>query len=354
MNDIHPNESAKAPKLSICIATFKRAKFIGETLNSILVQLPPGVEIVIVDGASPDDTAEVVARHAAGSPAVRYFREPVNSGVDADYDKAVAYARGEYCWLMGDDDLLAPGAVARVVASLSNSPDLVVVNAESRTPDQSRVLDERLLAIAEDRDYALDERETFFARSAEMMSYIGSVVIRRSVWLSRKREPYYGSLFIHIGVIFQEPPLQRVRVIAEPLTRVRWANAMWTPRTFEIWNFKWPELVWSFEGYSERARAAVCAREPWRNLKMLGLYRAFGAYSIDEYRRFLARRGSRPFRLIARMIAVLPVPVASTLASIYCVLVARTARKSMYDLAHASNATWMAKRAGRLLGVYEG
>ena len=48
----------------------------------------------------------VLERYLEPGRPLRYFRESVNSGVDRDYDKAVGYASGEYCWLMTDDDLL--------------------------------------------------------------------------------------------------------------------------------------------------------------------------------------------------------------------------------------------------------
>ena len=80
-----------APELSICIATYNRGKFIGETLDSILSQLVPGVELIVVDGASPDDTPGVMAQHLSHHPEIRYYREQVNSGFDRDYDKTVRY-----------------------------------------------------------------------------------------------------------------------------------------------------------------------------------------------------------------------------------------------------------------------
>jgi abequosyltransferase len=46
--------------LSICIATYKRAAYLGETLAAILDGLPTGVEVVILDGASPDNTPQVI------------------------------------------------------------------------------------------------------------------------------------------------------------------------------------------------------------------------------------------------------------------------------------------------------
>ena len=56
-----------APTLSICIATFRRADYIVETLDSILFQAPPEVEILIVDGASPDETFSVMSEYAEAS-----------------------------------------------------------------------------------------------------------------------------------------------------------------------------------------------------------------------------------------------------------------------------------------------
>ena len=48
------------PRLSICIATYNRASCIGETLRSIIPQITEEVEIVVVDGASTDNTCNVV------------------------------------------------------------------------------------------------------------------------------------------------------------------------------------------------------------------------------------------------------------------------------------------------------
>jgi abequosyltransferase len=351
MTDPPVRSEGSGPALSICIATFRRAAFIGETLASVLAQLESGVEVVVVDGASPDDTADVVGAIAIDCPALRYYREPVNSGVDADYDKAVGYARGEYCWLMTDDDLLMPGAIRRILSGVADRPDLLIVNAESRTPDFARVVDGHVLGRTGDHLYGLAEREAMFIETANFLSFIGAVVIRRDAWLSRDRTSYFGTLFIHVGVIFQEPPLERIRVIGEPLVRIRWGNAMWSARGFEIWMFKWPSLIWSFAGFSEKAKAAVCPREPWRNPRMLGLHRALGGYSATEYRAFLSSQGGWSYRALARGIAATPSRVANALASLYCLLAARSARRELYDLANGRNSTFVARGAARLLGL---
>lgn len=302
-------------RLSLCLVTFKRADYIGETLDTILPQLVEGVELVIVDGASPDDTEEVVRRHVGDHPRVRYVREQENSGVDADYDKSVGYAAGEHCWLVADDDLIVPDAVARVLDVLAEEdPDLLVVDAEVRDRSLANVLDERRLPLTGLRRYGPADGDALMADAGNGLSFIGCTVVRRSMWMERERRPYFGSLFIHVGVIFQRP-LAKAVVLGEPLVHIRLGNAMWSARSFEIWMFKWPDLIWSFDGFSDAAKAAVVPREPWRKPLRLFLYRANGAYDLAAYRRFFAARSAGAWRVLLALAAIVPGRLANLLAA---------------------------------------
>lgn len=345
----HSNDIMKLPKLSICIATYNRGKFIGETLDSILGQMVPGVELVIVDGASPDNTPEVMAQFLLRYPEIRYIREQENSGVDGDYDKAVGYASGEYCWLMTDDDLLCPLAISRVLESINGVFDLVVVNSEVKNVDFSRVLETRLLKLTSDKEYAAKDGEEFFSEVTNYLSFIGAVVMKRNVWLERDRSSYYGTLFIHIGVIFQHPPISRVKIIADPLITIRYGNAMWTSRGFEIWMFKWPRLIWSFSDFSDQSKSAVCSEEPWRPIKKLLLYRATGGYTMVEYRQFLADKTKGLSRLVYLAAAMFPASIANVFVSLYCAFVNRNTLSVLYDLSRSRHATWVSRFLARLL-----
>lgn len=338
------------PRLSICIATLNRGAFIGETLDSIVGQLRDDTEIVIVDGASSDNTTEIVGHYTRSDPRVRYVRLQTNSGVDQDYDKAVDHARGEYCWLMTDDDLLKPGAVDRVLSVLDGCVELVVVNTEVRTVDFGGALRDALVAKREDAEYSPEDADQLLADAAHALSFIGCVVVLRSFWQSRDRIPYYGSLFIHVGVIFQGRT-PRTRVIGEPLISIRYGNAMWTPRGFEIWMFKWPSLVWSFDGVSPWAKSRICAREPWRQLRKLWLYRSIGGYARGEYQRYLAERPMTWCkRALSLGVASVPAALANAVSSLYCGLFARHARMNIYDLSRSRHATFIARAVARLVG----
>src|ERR1700722_1620055 len=97
--------------LSICIPTYNFGEFIGETLESILPQIVDGVEVVVLDGGSTDETQAVVGAFQARCPALQYYHRDERGGIDLDMALTVELARGKYCWLFSSDDLMRPGAV---------------------------------------------------------------------------------------------------------------------------------------------------------------------------------------------------------------------------------------------------
>ena len=66
-------------KLAICIATYNRGKFIGEILDAILSQIQPGVELIVVVGASPDNTPEVMEQYSSRYPEILNCRELIGT-----------------------------------------------------------------------------------------------------------------------------------------------------------------------------------------------------------------------------------------------------------------------------------
>jgi len=195
---------------------------------------------------------------------------------------------------------------------------LIVVNAEVRSRDMSTVIEPRRLLLDADQEFGPDQLSELFAATVAYASFIGCVVILRALWLSRRRKEYYGSMFVHIGVIFQAPIEGRALAIANPLISIRYANAGWKSREFEIWMFKWPALLWSLDAVSEEARIKVQRAEPWRKLSTLLFYRAKGSYSIEEYRRFIKPRKMTILRRVS-VIAVARMPgfVANMIALLY-------------------------------------
>ena len=113
------------PILSICIPTLNR----GELLKVLLENLEgeassylDRIEIVVADNASSDNTADIVKQTPL--PIV-YGRKNSTVGFARNVLFATAeLASGEFVWVLGDDDLVLPGGVTRVLDSINKAPDV--------------------------------------------------------------------------------------------------------------------------------------------------------------------------------------------------------------------------------------
>jgi len=336
--------------LSICIATRNRGAFIGATLESIVRQATDQVEIVIVDGASTDNTEEVVRRYQERFPRLHYSRVETNTGVDRDFARAVDSAQGDYCWLFSDDDLLKPGAIQVVLDALKDRYSLIVANSEVKNADLSTLLESKKLPFTQNRLYRSNENEELFIDTANYLSFIGCVIIERRLWDSREKEQYFGSNFVHVGVIFQKPLPGDALAIAEPLISIRYGNASWLGRYFEIWMFKWPGLIWSFDALADSAKKQVFPREPWRSARKLLHFRAKGAYTKREYAQWIKPHLESPWaRLVGDACARFPGRAANLLVFIYYSIFHRPSSRllCLSDLANSPFCFWRLSVKGR-------
>jgi abequosyltransferase len=326
------------PLLSVCIATYNRADYIGGTLESIIPQVTDEVEIVIVDGASTDNTSSVVKRYADICKQINYIRLPSKGGVDQDFCKAVEYAKGEYCWLFSDDDMFKPGAISAVLNEIKKGYSLIIVNAHLMTEDLSKIIENKRLRIDTDEVFSSSEMELLFNRVVTYMSFIGCVVINRDLWMRREKERYFGTEFIHVGVIFQESLPAPALIIAEPYIMIRGGNAQWAQRAFEIGVFRWQNLLYSFTNISEQARKNYRPTPSWARLKNIIEFRAIGTYSLSEYRKWFASKDSPLWwRAVTSIIAVIPACFVNLIVLTYFKMLKKEARMDIYCLQQNKN-----------------
>lgn len=199
-----------AIKLSLCIPTYNFSAFIGETLESIICQATDEVEIVIIDGASVDDTAEVVERYQREFPRIRFFQRNKNIGVDRDLAKSVELASGDYCWFMSSDDKLKPGAIKRVLDEIREGHDIYICN-RIECDFYLRPLKKRLWLISGIADKVFnfskkDELIDYLEKSRSLgalFSYCSSIVFKRRKWNQVGcPELFMGTGYAHVYRLF--------------------------------------------------------------------------------------------------------------------------------------------------------
>ncbi|MBS1811269.1 MAG: glycosyltransferase [Acidobacteria bacterium] len=110
------------PKVSICIPTYNTARYISETIESVLAQCYQDYELVICDNASTDETPELVQRY--NDSRIRYLRFEELTNQSGNFNRCLQAARGEYITLLHSDDFFLPGFISHRVSLLANNPEV--------------------------------------------------------------------------------------------------------------------------------------------------------------------------------------------------------------------------------------
>ncbi|MCX5632573.1 MAG: glycosyltransferase family 2 protein [Phycisphaerae bacterium] len=218
--------------LSICIPTYNFGKFIGETLESIVCQLTDKVEIVVLDGASTDNTSDIVRQFQADCPNLTYHRLDKRGGIDRDIAKSVELANGEYCWLFSSDDIMRQGAIAKMLGQIKHGHDLYLCKHTNCTFNMKFYSEHPVLRTNKEVEFNLTnqlDRQRYFnlaITTEAFFSFMGGVIVKKSRWDSvPMNEMFVGSCWTHVVRIFELMPKGlTVKYIAEPLLDRREGN----------------------------------------------------------------------------------------------------------------------------------
>jgi glycosyltransferase involved in cell wall biosynthesis len=121
-------------RISLVTPSFNQARFIGRTIDSVLLQEGPfELDYRVIDGGSTDGTRAILESYGAR---LRWVSEPDQGQVDA-INKGLKTATGDLVGWINSDDLLMPGALARIVAAFEAVPTTVWVHGRCVIIDEA-------------------------------------------------------------------------------------------------------------------------------------------------------------------------------------------------------------------------
>lgn len=112
--------SSPPPILTVITPSYNQGAYLEETIESILSQGVPGLEYMIVDGGSTDESVEVIKRHARH---LAWWVSEKDRGQAHAINKGLARATGRWVSYLNSDDLYLPGALHALLDSLRESPE---------------------------------------------------------------------------------------------------------------------------------------------------------------------------------------------------------------------------------------
>lgn len=180
-------------RLTICIPTYERAEELDRQLAWLHAETrgrEHDLEVLVSDNCSSDHTPEIVAAWAERFAPVtfRSQRHPENIGWMRNFSSCYETADGRYCWLVGDDDKVDPGAVEKVLSVIDLDPELslLYLNFYGRAADTGEIIGEHWFdpALA---DLGPERGLEIFQRSIEghfgAVIFISSTIIRTDLAL---------------------------------------------------------------------------------------------------------------------------------------------------------------------------
>jgi len=183
--------------LSICIPTYNRARDLKRLLDSIAlygsIYLKSGeLEICISDNSSNDETAQVVAEYSGIIKNIKYQRNITNIGFGLNLYKCIDMSSADYCWMMGDDEIVTANGLELVLESAHRKPDIIIGNAVANGKLR------RFLNVRGKQDFHINSMEDFAefldrcgsTVHLAVFAFISSIILRKSFWLATESSMY--------------------------------------------------------------------------------------------------------------------------------------------------------------------
>ncbi|KWV14242.1 glycosyltransferase [Xanthomonas translucens] len=217
--------------VSIVMPAYK-FRYFERTLDSVLGQTYPALELVICDD-NPDGTiaAAVERKRASASFPIRYERNPFRHGELGSTIKGIGLAQGEYVKFLHDDDVLEPDCIAALVRAMQAGPDVVLASSRRQRidGDDAPLPDIHATSFPFAGDVLLDGPELLSFLADHTINFIGEpscVLCRRQdlleigdqlMMLDGRVIHWVGDLALYAKLLHRG----NLALLARPLTRFR-------------------------------------------------------------------------------------------------------------------------------------
>jgi glycosyltransferase involved in cell wall biosynthesis len=159
------------PRISIVTPSYNQARFLEQTLQSVLRQDYPNLEYIVIDGDSSDDSVDIIRKY---SPWLHHWTSAPDQGQSDAINKGFESSSGEVLGWLNSDDFLAPATLFKVADAVSEAPDVGAVvgighkiDRQGRrfySPLPERVTSESLLGWCDGNNFM--QPACFFTRAA--------------------------------------------------------------------------------------------------------------------------------------------------------------------------------------------
>lgn len=125
------------PKISVLIPSYNHEKYIGEAIESVLMQTYQDFELIIVDDGSTDQSVEVIQRYQQQDARIHFIKFEQNLGACSAAARLIEEAQGEYLAVLSSDDLFIPNKLEKQLNFLENNSQYKAVFSYAEMIDEN-------------------------------------------------------------------------------------------------------------------------------------------------------------------------------------------------------------------------
>ena len=327
--------------LAVCIPTYNRSAYLDQCLAALVPQAKAfGVPLLISDNGSTDDTSDVIAKYQAlYEEGIKSVCQKSNLGYDLNHKAVIEIVHSEFAWLLGDDDVIIGGALAKVIHALRTNPDCELLLLNAMLTDNNLRPRGRQFQI--DRDIPLKDCNDLLRLHSDKLTF-GMMVINARMFNETDADRFIGTSHFYSGCVYEYLAHNYIKknhnfilLHSEPMVLLRQGERKWSQAIGDISVRQIPKFYCLMHPcYSVNARIAMKrAVGSYRTLLPLVRLRAEGwldrdkarslrKYYVDEYKYRLLITSKMPI-FIAVWISRLGI-FASTLL--------KTIKRQLYEI----------------------
>jgi len=196
------------PLVSIIVPSYNQGRFIRRTLESILSQDYRPIEIIVIDGASTDETVSILREFSSFSE-LHWVSEPDNGVVEA-VNKGFDRASGQVGGIQSSDDFYLPGAIRAAVDALQQDPQLAFVFGDIAKVDPDGIE----LSRTQLAPYTLEGVLTMLTWIPQPSTFF-RMTLAKSLGGWREDVPYAADTDLWLRMALRAPALKIDRLMAQ-------------------------------------------------------------------------------------------------------------------------------------------
>ena len=304
------------PILSISIPSNNKTDLLLNAIDSIVDEIKHtnNIKLNISDNSANQENKKIINDKYKNLNFINYYKSE-HKTLDSNVNNSINICDSEYVWIFGDDDIIHKDIINPLINYLSShSPDVLILNSSSFIEDY--IIEKSRSPFNKNIEYSCDKEsnDLFLSNMGGYLTYIGGIIVKKKTWINNYNQKYLDTYFSHLAVVLNAKINNcKIHYFSKPCIKMRLNSQTWTDKYFEIWNHFYPNVIWGFSEFSEKAKSSVIAKYPYNNILRIFTLKAYGRISFKIYKKYIFKNPACSYyiKFLSFLIMLIPRKISS-------------------------------------------